>query len=121
MIFVDCSVAWLKVAYSTISRCTRAASLCSVSRNVCSSVMSLSIPSLLEPDRCAFRVNVVLDRKKVLRKERSRGHPAPRAVERGISPASAVAPGRTFLDVRYGCHVADVIERTTKVLVVVNN
>src|SRR5215471_21305120 len=43
MILVDCSAAWLKVAYSTISRCTRAASLCSVSRNVCNSVMSLSI------------------------------------------------------------------------------
>src|SRR5262249_12109170 len=27
MILVDCSAAWLKVAYSTISRCTRAASL----------------------------------------------------------------------------------------------
>src|SRR5262249_4205587 len=30
MILVDCNAAWLKVAYSTISRCTRAASLCSV-------------------------------------------------------------------------------------------
>src|SRR6478736_5243556 len=27
MILVDCNAAWLKVAYSTISRCTRAASL----------------------------------------------------------------------------------------------
>src|SRR6516165_1155720 len=43
MIRVDCMAAWLKEAYSTISRCTRAPSFCSVSRSVCSSATSLSI------------------------------------------------------------------------------
>jgi hypothetical protein len=34
MIVVDCMAAWLMVAYSTISRCTRSPLVCNLSRNV---------------------------------------------------------------------------------------
>src|SRR5262245_17890371 len=43
MILVDCRAAWVDVAYWKTSPWTRVASPCSVSRNVCISVMTLSI------------------------------------------------------------------------------
>ncbi len=57
MILVDCIAAWLRVAYSTISRCTRAASLCRRSRRVCSSPIRLSISCTEVPaTRCNSEV-----------------------------------------------------------------
>jgi ribonuclease Z len=53
MVLNDCLVSWVRMAYPMTSRCTRAASFCSVSRNMCSSAISFSISCTEVPDmRC---------------------------------------------------------------------
>ena len=52
MVLNDCLASWMRMAYPIISRCTRAASFCSVSRNMCSSAISLAISCTEVPDTC---------------------------------------------------------------------
>jgi putative NADH-flavin reductase len=54
MVLIDRPAFCTRAAYPTISRCTRAASFCSISLNICSSAMSFSISCTEVPDtRCS--------------------------------------------------------------------
>src|SRR5205823_2930487 len=52
MVPIDRLAFCIRAAYPTISRCTRAASFCSISLNICSSAMSFSISCTEVPDTC---------------------------------------------------------------------
>ena len=52
MVLIDRLAFCIRAVYPTISRCTRAASFCSVSLNICSSAMSFSISCTEVPDTC---------------------------------------------------------------------
>jgi hypothetical protein len=92
IVVIDRLVFCIRATYPTISRCTRAASLCSISLNICSSAMSFSISCTEVPDTCCSIEPILVAASSLSFLCCSRGAVLPRETTSRISPSSFEKP-----------------------------